>query len=581
MRTTLSLAIAALSAVPGLAQTCSVFAATSPGANISAGDDTFRNVTLPFAFPFNGTLYTSMFIGSNGYITFVTGDTTYSETEALMLSGAPRIAPCWDDWYAPGAAAGNGIFLALTSTSAHVTWKNVPHFGVATNFANMEVVLNATGEIDFYYDATMNVPASQCIVGLSAGNGAAAAPMSFTPLPATMNVTNYQVFTAPTSPGQFNLAGAQIMMFPTGPTTYSVQSVSPSTCPPANYPGFSTVPTQYGAGCPAAVPNGGNVYELFPSGAVDLSNTSLQFLALGPNQYLALNGPGFDNSFTPADIVPGQGDDTQVTVAVGAMGSFPFHGQAVSSIAVCSNGFLWMVPNFDNSYIPSAASFASGGPRIAPLWCDWNFLVGGTFYWTTTPNSCMATWQNVGAFGTTGTQNTFQVKLFANGDIVFNYGAVLNNSTTGGAALTGISFGNSPTNAGVDMTSFLTSATVIDLTLIIPLAHGATTNAAIGQAYTINMSSIPAGSAFGAFVFGLTQLSLDLSFLGMTGCTQYASTDFSTLLPLSSTTAQFTMNIPFNTNFAGINLFSQAAVFAPLNPFGVIASNGVQAQLGL
>jgi hypothetical protein len=358
--------------------------------------------------------------------------------------------------------------------------------------------------------------------------------------------------------------------------------VSPSTCPPANYPGFATVPTAYGAGCPTAQPNGGNVYELFPSGTVDLSNTSLQFIALGPNQYLALNGPGFDNSFTAADIVPGQGDDTQVTVAVGAMGSFPFHGQAVSSIGVCSNGYLWMAPNpFNNAYVPSAADFASNSPRIAPLMHDWNFNAGGTFYWTTTPTSCMATWQNVGTFGVVGAQNTFQVKLFANGDIVFNYGTVLNNASTGGLALTGISFGNSPTNAGVDMTSFLTSATVIDLTLIIPLAHGATTSATLGQSYQVNMSSIPSGAGFGAFVFGVNQLSVDLTFLGMTGCTQYTSLDFSTLLPLSGPTAQFSLNVPFNPNFAGINLFSQAAVFAPLNPFGVIASNGLQAQLGL
>jgi len=581
-----SLAIAALLAAPSLAQTCSVFAATSQGANIGAGDDTFRSVTLPFGFVFNGSVYTSMFIGSNGFLTFVSGDTTFSETEAQMLSGQPRIALCWDDWYAPGATAGNGVFYAMTNTSVHVTWKNVPHFGNATNFANMEVVLNASGEIDFYYDASMNVPASQCIVGLSAGGGAVAAPMSFTPLPATMNVTNYQVFADPTLPGQhFNLAGVKIAMVPTGASTYAVTSVSPGTCPPTNYPGFSTTPTTYGAGCPTAVPaSGGNVYELFPSGTVDLSNTSLQFIAIGPNQYLATGGPGFDNSFTPADIVPGQGDDTQVTVAVGPMGSFPFHGQPVTSIAAGSNGYLWMAPNNDNQYIPSAADFASNLPRIAPLMHDWNFNVGGTFYWTTTATTCMATWQNVGAYGTVGTQNTFQAKLFANGDIVFSYGTVLNNASTGGLALTGISFGNSAPTAGVDMSSFIANATLIDLTAIpaiIPLAHGATTSATLGQQYTVNMSSIPTGAGFGAFVFGTTQLSIDLSFLGMTGCTQYTTLDFSTLLPLGGPTAQFSMNIPFNVNFAGINLFSQAAAFAPLNPFGVIASNGLQATLGL
>ena len=52
---------------------------------------------LPFAFPFCGTDYTDVFIGSNGYLTFGAGDTDLSESVGDLLSQEPRIAALWDD----------------------------------------------------------------------------------------------------------------------------------------------------------------------------------------------------------------------------------------------------------------------------------------------------------------------------------------------------------------------------------------------------------------------------------------------------------------------------------------------------
>ncbi|HLQ39258.1 MAG TPA: hypothetical protein VK348_15725, partial [Planctomycetota bacterium] len=291
------LVAATLLAAPSFAQFCSTFANATPGTNISAGDDSTRNLALPFLFPFNGVNYTSIWINSNGSVSFGAGDTTYVDSEAAMLAGPPRIAVCWDDWYAPGAPAGGGVFFAPSPVQVNIVWKNVPRF-TAGPPANMEIVLSITGEIDLYYDASMSVSTDANIVGLSAGGGAAAAPMSWTPLPSTVNATNYQLFTSNVGATPFNLAGSKISLIPSGPSSYVPVATTPATCPPATYPGFATPAVPFGSGCPAAVAaSGGTYFEQFAAGTVDLSNTSILFTAIGPNMYVAGPGPGFDNTF--------------------------------------------------------------------------------------------------------------------------------------------------------------------------------------------------------------------------------------------------------------------------------------------
>lgn len=584
MHTIRLLTATAVFAASSLAQVCSTYANAAPGININAGDDTTRNLALPFPFPFNGTSYTSIWINSNGSVSFGAGDTTFGESEALMLSGPPRVAVCWDDWYPPGAVAGGGVFFAPSPTQVNIVWKNVPRF-TAGPPANMEIVLSIGGGICLFHDATMSVSTDANIVGLSAGNGAPAAPMSWTPLPLTVNSTNYQLFTNNVGTTPFNLVGSKIQLVPATANTYVALNPTPPTCAPSTLPGFATPAVSYGAGCPAAVPaSGGNVYELFASGTVDLSNRSILFTAAGPDMFIAGPGPGFDNSFGPGDVRP-LTDDAQVTVQVGAMGSFPFHGVQVSSIAVCSNGFLWMAPNASSTYVANATDFGTMSPRIAPLWGDWNPGVAGTVYWSTGNGYCMATWQNVLAYGTTGTQNTFQAKLFANGDIAFSYGAVLNNFTTNtGLALTGISFGQGALTAPIDMSALIATPSLINLLpvpAIVPLAHGASTTPSFGLTYTLNITSIPANSPFGAFILGFTQLNLSLGSLGMTNCSQYTGVDFVLLQVFTGPTSTFNLNVPYNLAYAGVNLFSQGVAFAPLNPRGVITSNGLQGTLGL
>jgi hypothetical protein len=71
---------------------------TVSGIILDLGDDDTEEVNFPtFTFPYQGVNWTSVWVNSNGNLTFGTGDTDYSESISEFLNGPPRIAPLWDD----------------------------------------------------------------------------------------------------------------------------------------------------------------------------------------------------------------------------------------------------------------------------------------------------------------------------------------------------------------------------------------------------------------------------------------------------------------------------------------------------
>ncbi|MCP4837647.1 MAG: S8 family serine peptidase, partial [Phycisphaera sp.] len=66
------------------------------GVSLGLGDDSFEQIDLPFSFPFYGSVYDVAFVGSNGYLTFESGDTAYNESIAAHFD-RPRISMLFDD----------------------------------------------------------------------------------------------------------------------------------------------------------------------------------------------------------------------------------------------------------------------------------------------------------------------------------------------------------------------------------------------------------------------------------------------------------------------------------------------------
>jgi hypothetical protein len=136
------------------------------GTVIALGDDDSEEVALDFTFPFQGGNWNSVWVNSNGNLTFGSGDTDFTESVSEFLNDQPRIAPLWDD-LSPNQ--GGLVLFEQDATSATISFVGVPEFFASTG-NTFAVTLNASGDVSITYGS---VAASDGIVGVTEGGGAA------------------------------------------------------------------------------------------------------------------------------------------------------------------------------------------------------------------------------------------------------------------------------------------------------------------------------------------------------------------------------------------------------------------------
>jgi len=134
------------------------------GEILPAGDDTSTPVPLGFNFRFQGTNWNSVFVNSNGNLTFGAGNGDFTETVPELLAGAPRIAPLWDD-----LDARFGVVIAEHGPQRlSVHFVSVPEFGSdAGNYFSVHLLPLSLFALE--YGATAR---SDSLVGFTPGNGA-------------------------------------------------------------------------------------------------------------------------------------------------------------------------------------------------------------------------------------------------------------------------------------------------------------------------------------------------------------------------------------------------------------------------
>lgn len=138
------------------------------GIPLPLGDDTSIELSgFGFAIPFDGVDYTSVFVNSNGNITFGAPSFDFSESISEFESGPPRAAPLWDDL----SPNNGGLVLASTdfATELTITFADVPEF-FDTGANNFSVTLFSNGEVHFDYGS---VTATDGIAGVAEGGGEA------------------------------------------------------------------------------------------------------------------------------------------------------------------------------------------------------------------------------------------------------------------------------------------------------------------------------------------------------------------------------------------------------------------------
>lgn len=135
------------------------------GTTVSLSDDAFIQVTL------TGTntvaIYSRrtnvFFIGSNGYLTMSSGDSTFSESFANHFN-LPRVSACFDDL---DPSSGGTVSRKQTSELVAVTFSNVREFGSSATLS-FQIEMFFDGRIRVSY---LSVGITDGLAGLSAGLG--------------------------------------------------------------------------------------------------------------------------------------------------------------------------------------------------------------------------------------------------------------------------------------------------------------------------------------------------------------------------------------------------------------------------
>lgn len=100
---------------------------TDLGERLDLEDDQAVLVPLPFPFPFHGLPRASVYVASNGSLTFGQGDPTPEpRLPEGVVTGPARIAPLVADFDPPSAGAGGGVFVRALPDRLVVTWSGVP-----------------------------------------------------------------------------------------------------------------------------------------------------------------------------------------------------------------------------------------------------------------------------------------------------------------------------------------------------------------------------------------------------------------------------------------------------------------------
>lgn len=131
-------------------------------------DDTKQvNFTSGFSFPLYGKTYTSVFINSDGNLTFTSGDNASTQRDVLrVLSGPPRLAGFFQDL---NPQVRGKVNVLQTATRFTVTWNDVTQYlNAGTNSNTFQINLYKNGNIDFVYGS--KVDTKEAVIGLSPGN---------------------------------------------------------------------------------------------------------------------------------------------------------------------------------------------------------------------------------------------------------------------------------------------------------------------------------------------------------------------------------------------------------------------------
>lgn len=191
---------------------------TNYGTFITTCDDCAFQRTLPFAFPFYGTNRTIGYVGTNGYITFSFGDSTYTES-LPAFSQQPRISAFFDD-----LIAGGGMWINDQLPGRFVvTYVNNRHYTEGGS-NTLQMTLFADGRIQFAYRGITALRTGS-IVGLTPGPNSPPQQVNYSAAPLFDVPAGTAVFEYFTNTSAFDLDFAFVIFVPRAEGGYQVRTI--------------------------------------------------------------------------------------------------------------------------------------------------------------------------------------------------------------------------------------------------------------------------------------------------------------------------------------------------------------------
>jgi hypothetical protein len=349
--------------------------------------------------------------------------------------------------------------------------------------------------------------------------------------------------------------------------------------------------TTLGVGC---IGKYTSFYEYFPNPPTgfDLSNTSFTMTPTGGGYAVTSGGAFLPVGSTSTPAVIAVGDDVEVVVQLTAMGSFPTNTGPVSSLTVCSNGFVSAAFGNGTNWTPLVSEFLSAPMSCWRCWHDFSNVLGGSIKYEQSASVSVFTWDHVRNFGGTSPadDSTWQLQFHSSGVVVFAFATMSTATSTaigaGAAYLVGYSPGGQALDPGsVDISATLASGPITTYaTSTAPLTLAATSRPITNTTWSLAVSNIPATGLFGISIYGIADPGiLDMFFLGMPGCPLRSTLDvLDGPWLVTGPTSSYGFAIPNNPAVLNFHLFTQAAVWLvpPQNAFGAITSGGVEGRIG-
>ncbi len=137
-------------------------------------DDGYATTALPFPFPFYGTTYSSINVGTNGFVNFGTGSTAFGN-ESIPSAAAPNnaIYAFWDDL----DLRSRGKLYVYNDTFTGrfiIQYDSVPRFAQSTSILTFQIILRPNGTIQTHYRDMMATDLNSATIGLENAAGTVA-----------------------------------------------------------------------------------------------------------------------------------------------------------------------------------------------------------------------------------------------------------------------------------------------------------------------------------------------------------------------------------------------------------------------